>query len=140
MSKNHTRSGRFADDVHADKLRGGYYTPQELADWLCAWAIRENTNRVLEPSCGDGVFLASAAEQLVKFGQARSSVLANLTGIEVIAGEATKARHKLNKILGLRTSGAVETDDFFHWWQQTQPHDLDREGKSPYNISQMSSI
>ena len=43
------------------KLRGGYYTPMDLAHWLCAWAIRSVDDRILEPSCGDGVFLEAAA-------------------------------------------------------------------------------
>ena len=57
-----THSGRFTD-LDQDKLRGGYYTSSEVADWLCAWAIRSSKDRVLEPSCGDGAFLAAAAKR-----------------------------------------------------------------------------
>jgi adenine-specific DNA methylase len=44
----------------SNKLRGGYYTAPELADWLCNWAIRKSSDTVFEPSCGDGVFLRAA--------------------------------------------------------------------------------
>lgn len=44
------------------KLRGGYYTPTALAYYLCDWAVRSSSDRVLEPSCGDGNFLAALSE------------------------------------------------------------------------------
>ena len=60
-----THSGRFTK-LDVDKLRGGYYTSSELARWLCDWAIRTADDLVLEPSCGDGVFLEASAERLEK--------------------------------------------------------------------------
>jgi adenine-specific DNA-methyltransferase len=41
------------------KLRGGYYTPQPIADYITKWAIANKPEITLEPSCGDGVFLNS---------------------------------------------------------------------------------
>ncbi|MBM3625622.1 MAG: hypothetical protein FJX16_09960 [Alphaproteobacteria bacterium] len=46
-SKERTHSGRFTA-LDADKLRGGYYTSSELADWLCLWAIRKASGPVAE--------------------------------------------------------------------------------------------
>ena len=40
-----------------DKLRGGYYTPQAITEFICKWIINKNTKNILEPSCGDGNFL-----------------------------------------------------------------------------------
>lgn len=41
-----------------ERLMGSYYTPIELADYVTKWAIKgQNIRRVLEPSCGDGIFL-----------------------------------------------------------------------------------
>ncbi len=41
-----------------DKLRGGFYTPAPIADFILKWAFNGNKNYdILEPSCGDGVFL-----------------------------------------------------------------------------------
>ena len=46
----------------ARKLRGGYYTPAPLAEYLCRWAVREPSDRVIEPSCGDGSFVLAKPE------------------------------------------------------------------------------
>jgi adenine-specific DNA-methyltransferase len=48
------------DGLTAQKLRGGYYTPKQIAKFLCKWAVDEHTNKVLEPSCGDGNFVEEA--------------------------------------------------------------------------------
>lgn len=115
--RTRTQNGRFTD-LDPDKLRGGYYTSPEVVAWLCAWAIRATTDRVLEPSCGDGAFLAGAAERLIKIGAPISSIADNLTGVEIITSEANRARARIRKRLALRTRNIVETSDFFSWWQK----------------------
>ena len=70
------------------KIRGGYYTPPVLADYLCRWAIRSPSDQVLEPSCGDGSFIASAASLLDATGQ--------ITAIEIVEREIEKARESIN--------------------------------------------
>ncbi len=53
---------KFKADQTLQKLRGGYYTPQNLADYITKWALgKENLISVLEPSCGDGVFIQALA-------------------------------------------------------------------------------
>jgi adenine-specific DNA methylase len=55
------------------KLRGGYYTPAPIASFLLRWGINDKTDRdILEPSCGDGVFL----EQIVQGNMAYNSIAA----------------------------------------------------------------
>jgi hypothetical protein len=39
-------TGRFAS-LDPNKLRGGYYTSSEVADWLSAWATREQFSDML---------------------------------------------------------------------------------------------
>ena len=68
----------------ARKMRGGYYTPPPLAEYLCRWAIRNPSDRVMEPSCGDGSFVSAAASLLGPNGQ--------LTAIEIVPQELQKAR------------------------------------------------
>lgn len=41
----------------AQKLRGGFYTDADIAAFLTRWVGVLRPQRVLEPSCGDGVFL-----------------------------------------------------------------------------------
>jgi adenine-specific DNA methylase len=43
---------------------GIYYTPTQLTESICGWAVRDADNRVLEPSFGGCVFLKSAARAL----------------------------------------------------------------------------
>ncbi len=42
--------------------RGAYFTPAAVAKALCGWAVRRG-DRVLDPACGDGVFLRAAQER-----------------------------------------------------------------------------
>jgi adenine-specific DNA methylase len=117
LGRASTNSGRFSQ-LDATKLRGGYYTPAALADWLCAWAIRSKSDLVLEPSCGDGVFLEAASKQLRALGSRDSVRARQLLGIEVNPGEADKAIERLRDSLGANAVGVVTTDDFFAWWKR----------------------
>lgn len=118
-SKATTNSGRFTN-LDEDKLRGGYYTSSAVADWLCEWAIRSPKDRVLEPSCGNGVFLESAVKRYAKLGARRPAIVRQLTGIEIIASQAAQARTRLSRSLSDRASEVVNTGDFFKWWQDGQ--------------------
>jgi adenine-specific DNA-methyltransferase len=99
------------------KLRGGYYTSSRVADWLSRWAIRTPKDRVLEPSCGDGVFVESAARQLLELGTDPMDVSAQLRGIELVESEVVKTSSRLSALLGGRSRNSVHCADFFHWVQ-----------------------
>ena len=73
------------------KMRGGYYTPPALADYLCRWAIRSPSDRVIEPSCGDGAFISAAAPLLEAHG--------SITAVEIVPEEIEKARSAVNGAL-----------------------------------------
>ena len=68
----------------AQKIRGGYYTPPTLAQYLCQWAIRSPGDRVMEPSCGDGAFVGAAAGLLGEEGA--------ITAVEIVPDELEKTR------------------------------------------------
>lgn len=97
----------------ADKLRGGYYTPPSIADWLSDWAIRDATDTVLEPSCGNGVFLSAAARRLGCLGASERAVARQILGIEINAEESRKSLAQLAE----RNCAAdnVHCVDFFEW-------------------------
>lgn len=111
-------SGRFMD-LDLDKLRGGYYTSAEVAAWLCAWAIRKPSDRVLEPSCGDGAFLEAAASRFLELGLAGPKIAERLTGVEILDSEGNQARARLRPIVGAGAKKIVTTTDFFGWWQDS---------------------
>ncbi len=49
---------KLIKDTSKEKLRGCFYTPENIASFILRWAINGNKNYdILEPSCGDGVFL-----------------------------------------------------------------------------------
>lgn len=66
------------------KMRGGYYTPAPLSEYLCRWAIRDPADRVIEPSCGDGSFVRAAVSRLGAEGA--------LVAVEVMPDELEKAK------------------------------------------------
>ncbi len=72
-------------DASSQKLRGAYYTPRPIADFITQWGMSGSTQMdILEPSCGDGVFL----ESIDLSGDGHGHVV----GVEYESGEAEKAR------------------------------------------------
>lgn len=95
------------------KLRGGYYTPPALAEFLASWAIRTSKDTVFEPSCGDGNMLCAAAEVLRDSGTSPERIAEQVLGVEHVAGEAEKARRRLRD-MGIPVNGkTIATGDFF---------------------------
>src|SRR5690606_24045445 len=83
-----------------EKLRGGFYTPNSIAAFILKWAFNGNKElEILEPSCGDGVFL----EEIQKGGYQYNSV----TAIEFDEIEAEKSKN-----IGLADSEVIHSD--FH--------------------------
>lgn len=119
------RSGSKAPETRhgaADKLRGGYYTPTAVAEWMSCLAVRSGADHVLEPSCGDGVFLEAAAKRLLALGARSAEAAAQIQGIEVVPEEAKKASRRLRQQIRVRTNGAVVADDFFSWIGESERH------------------
>lgn len=95
----------FIENESAQKLRGGYYTPADLAAFIARWVKEISPRRVLEPSCGDGAFFGAMAA-VEGFGKAK------VVGFELDADEASKAQSRANE-LGLQAE--VRAEDFLGW-------------------------
>ena len=80
------------------KLRGGYYTPEDLAAFLTRWVAPTAGTRVLEPSCGDGAFFPTL-----------EGTGAKVTAFELAPEEAAKATAR-----GLQNC-TVHNCDFLGW-------------------------
>ena len=90
-----------------DKLRGGYYTPASIAEFIVKWAIKSPDDSILEPSCGDGSFLAAIKEGIPTLGcDERCRVI----GIELDSAEAVKAA---------KYGYVVFNEDFFTHYQDS---------------------
>ncbi|MBL7826229.1 MAG: class I SAM-dependent methyltransferase, partial [Saprospiraceae bacterium] len=75
---------KLITQASAEKLRGGFYTPETIAEFILRWGINGSTDfDILEPSCGDGVFLEQLAKYNFKYG--------SITAIELDEIEAGKA-------------------------------------------------
>lgn len=82
------------DLIEADKLRGGFYTPEPLVD-LCIARVSEligsqTSLRVLEPSAGDGAFLRGLGRSHLR-SQVSSIVAIEL--VEAVAAQCELALH-----------------------------------------------
>lgn len=73
---------KLIENATAEKLRGGFYTPAPIAEFILRWGINGSTNLdILEPSCGDGIFI----EKLKDFQ------FNSVTAIEFDENESKKA-------------------------------------------------
>ncbi len=100
------------------KLRGGYYTPKPIAEFLARWAIQTPTTNVLEPSCGDGMLLEAAVETLIDRGAERTVLTDLVCGIEFDPQEAQKAEERLQALIGASSSRQIQIGDFFAYCQR----------------------
>lgn len=94
-------------NITSDKLRGGFYTPNSIASFILKWGINGSVNSsILEPSCGDGVFLKELLTSHLPFESVKA--------IEYDKNEAQKASMvELNNC-------TVLNDDFLDFCNKTQ--------------------
>ncbi|MDE6924602.1 MAG: class I SAM-dependent methyltransferase [Acetatifactor sp.] len=108
---------RLKKDSTEQKLRGAYYTPPQLADAMVSFFASQNVSTVLEPSCGDGVFLDS----LRNLGLLDR--LHKLTAVEIEPEEAQKVRNRYAGFGQIK----VCTEDFFDYYDRVL-------GKETYDL------
>lgn len=77
---------KLKKDSTDQKLRGAYYTPLQLANAMVSLVAHKNIRTVLEPSCGDGVFLDSMAQLGI------IDHIDSVTAVEIEPDEAEKVR------------------------------------------------
>jgi hypothetical protein len=82
---------------YSQKRSGAYFTPDDVTAALVAWACRAPTDRMVDPSCGDGQFLA---------------LHRNSVGIEQNPISAHRA-------ITRAPSALVHEGDFFTWATET---------------------
>lgn len=95
----------FMENESAQKLRGGYYTPSDLAAFIARWVKEISPKRILEPSCGDGAFLGALAA-VEGFEEA------DVTAFELDEFEAAKAKARAFEV-GIKAD--VHAEDFLGW-------------------------
>jgi len=108
---------RLKKDSSEQKLRGAYYTPLQLADAIVELFASQNISTVLEPSCGDGVFL-DALQNLNLLNK-----VDKLTAVEIEPDEAEKVRDRYSEFEQIE----VCTEDFFDFYNRVL-------GKEQYDL------
>lgn len=115
---------RLKKDSSEQKLRGAYYTPLQLANAMVSLVASQNITNVLEPSCGDGVFIDSLASLNLL------NDIPNITAIEIESDEAEKVSNNYKD----NDNVHVLNDDFLNFYQRVygkQTYDLIL-GNPPY--------
>ena len=92
------------------KRYGQFFTPPNVAQTLVRWAVRHPRDRILDPSCGDGEFLACRSHAV---------------GIELDAVHAADARRRA-------PSALVHEADFFVWAASTHERFEAAVGNPPF--------
>ena len=101
-------------ELTPQKLRGGYYTPRPIADFLARWAVQRATDSVLEPSCGDGALIEAVLRR--REGLGAGTVTGTTLGLELNPDEARTAANLMTKA---RYSGSIVVGDFFTYCRDT---------------------
>lgn len=108
---------RLKKDSTEQKLRGAYYTPLQLADAMVGLFASENICSVLEPSCGDGVFLDSLNDT------GMIDRISIIQAVEIEKDEAEKVQIRYAD----KKNVEVCNEDFFDFFKRVQ-------GKKSYDL------
>jgi adenine-specific DNA-methyltransferase len=90
------------DSVSQRKARGAFFTPAPVARFLADWAVRRPDDAVLEPSCGEAVFLHEVGRQSAHTGA--------LVGVELHEDSAAESTRSL-RACGINAT--IHPRDFF---------------------------
>ncbi len=99
--------------MEAARALGSFYTPAVLAEPLCRWAVREGTDAVFDPSCGEGAFLVQAVGRLLDLGAEPRRLSDQTAGVELNARALARARGALLSRHPALRWGRLSQDDFF---------------------------
>jgi adenine-specific DNA-methyltransferase len=82
------------DALELRRARGAFFTPEPIAAHLARWAVRNDPHAtVLDPTCGEAVFLLAAGRELRQAGCQTSDLDRHLYGVDLhIESLATATR------------------------------------------------
>lgn len=95
----------FIANESEQKLRGGYYTPEDLATYIAKWVLNKNPKSILEPSCGDGIF----GKAIHNIGKSKTT---HLNAFELFESEAAKSASRFEY---LKIKNTLVQGDFLEW-------------------------
>jgi adenine-specific DNA-methyltransferase len=99
---------KLKEDSTVQKLRGAYYTPLPLAEMMVElFSNRTDCKNVLEPSCGDGVFLDALIET------DHINQYTKIDAVEIDGTEAKKVEERMKSYNNVK----VINEDFFDFYR-----------------------
>ncbi|HET9211602.1 MAG TPA: N-6 DNA methylase, partial [Thermoanaerobaculia bacterium] len=97
---------------HRRKSLGAFYSPRPLVEPMVAWAVTRPDQKVLDPSCGDGIFLETAARRLRDLGAGPERISALLHAADLNRDAVRITRERLCSELGVSVDN-IRADSFF---------------------------
>jgi len=98
------------DNSEKRKARGAFFTPPEISRYLCEWAVRQPSDKVFEPSCGEASFLLAAGNRLKELGANPLVWGEQLQGVEIFD---TSARNAEGLLRAAGLDARITIGDFF---------------------------
>ncbi len=100
------------DTPELRKSRGAYFTPPAIADYLAEWAVEEDVSAtILDPTCGEAVFLEAAARRLRDLGADQQQIATQVIGVDL---HKESVRHSQQLLHQQGLGGTFLVDDFFN--------------------------
>lgn len=100
---------------------GQFYTPPQIAELITRWAVRESSDKVLDPACGSGTFLVKAygiLRSLKAFETdfAHKEVLSQIFAVDInpFPAHLTAVNLAMRDVQHPTSEMNVIVDDFFH--------------------------
>ncbi len=94
------------------KSLGAYYSPPSLVTPLVEWAVRNKDEVVLDPSCGDGIFLDAAAAKLKKLGASVKELSHGIRGVDLNPEAAAVTSKNLRETMPAIKPNILESSFF----------------------------
>ena len=91
----------LGDTAAMRKARGAFFTPRPVARFVAEWAVTSPTDAVLEPSCGEAIFLHEVGA---------TGHMGQLVGVELHEASARESEHSLR---AEGVNATVHAGDFF---------------------------
>jgi adenine-specific DNA-methyltransferase len=99
------------DTPELRKARGAFFTPQPIAEYLADWAVEGDPNAiVLDPTCGEAIFLEAAGGRLKELGATADQLRARVLGVDLHETSVAESKRILQS-QGL--DGSFLVSDFF---------------------------
>jgi adenine-specific DNA-methyltransferase len=119
--RDYSNTMNFKELESEQKLRGGYYTPQPIAELLSHWALAGGARSVLEPACGDGSFLRAIYRDILQKAESAertesaAPALRTIDAVEIAPEEAARASALSARLCDIGIDTQVVNQDIFSW-------------------------